>query len=127
LTKSFTNNYPVNIQKALPVITSIAIILLVAFLRDKSRTLAAILATTPINIPLALWVVSSGSGADSKAMTDFVRTMVLTLIPSWVWLLIVFLAIRAEWNLWVAIGAGYAVWAIIIAVMFWLGILIAPK
>jgi hypothetical protein len=46
-----------NWQRWLPTLTSIAIILAITLLRDKSRTFAAIIAVTPINIPLALWIV----------------------------------------------------------------------
>ena len=46
-----------NVQKLLPVATSIGIIVLVAILRERSRTLAAIFATMPINMPLAIWAV----------------------------------------------------------------------
>lgn len=114
-------------QKAFPVATSILIILLVAILRDRSRAAAAVLATMPINIPLALWVVSSGSNDDPKVMSDFVRSLMITLLPSWVWLLIVFVGIRAGWNLWAAVGAGYGVWGILVAALFWLKILAMPK
>lgn len=112
-----------SLQKTFPVITSIAIILIVAVLRDRSRALAAVLATMPINVPLALWIVSSSSGADSKQMADFVRSLLITLIPTFIWLGIVFLAIRAGWSLVAAIGAGYGVWAVLIAGLFMLGVL----
>jgi hypothetical protein len=114
-------------QKILPVLTSIGIILLVAVARERSRALAAVLATMPINVPLALWVVSSGSNNDTQVMADFVRSLLISVAPAWVWLLIVFWAIRARWNLWLAIGAGYGVWAILVAIMFWFGILVWPK
>lgn len=117
----------INWPKIIPVVTSIAVILLVAALRERSRALAAVLATMPINIPLALWVVSSGSNNDTQIMADFARSLLITLIPSWAWLLVVFVAIRAGWNLWLAIGAGYGVWAMLIAILFWLGILVWPK
>lgn len=114
-------------QKALPVITSIGIILLVAALRDRSRVVAAIIATMPINVPLALWVVASGSNQDVLVTVDFMRSVLISLIPSTAWLVIVFLAIRAGWSLWLAIGAGYGMWVVLIAAMFWLGWLTWPK
>lgn len=63
-------------QKIFPVLTSIAIIIVVAILRDRSRAVAAVLATMPINIPLALWIVSSGSDNDPQVMSDFVRSLI---------------------------------------------------
>lgn len=115
------------LQKTLPVITSIAIILLIAVLRERSRTLAAVLATMPINIPLGLWLIASGSNDDAKVMADFVRSLMISLIPAWVWLFVVFIAIRAGWNLWASIGSGYAVWVMLIGFIFWMGWLAAPK
>lgn len=116
-----------SIQKTLPVLASIAIILLVAVLRERSRAAAAVLATMPINIPLALWVVSSGSGGDARVMADFVRSLISSLIPSFVWLGVVFFAVRAGWGVLPAIGAGYGVWAVLIAGLFWLGLLQWPR
>jgi len=114
-------------QKAFPVLASILILLLVAALRDRSRAVAAVLATMPINVPLALWVVSSGSNNDTQAMSDFVRSLFISLIPSFIWLAIVFVALRAGWSLGASIGAGYGVWVILIGILFRLGILAMPK
>ena len=114
-------------QKTFPVITFIIIILIVAALRDRSRALAAVLATMPINVPLALWVISSSSSGDPKQMVEFTRSLIISLIPTFIWLGIVFLAIRAGWSLFAAIGAGYGVWAVLIAGLFMLGVLNWPK
>lgn len=114
------------LQKSLPVVGSIAIILLIAVLRERSRTLAAILVTMPINVPLGLWLVASSSENDARVMTEFMRTALLTLIPSVLWLLVVFVALRAGWTIWQAIGAGYGLWVVLIAIMFWLGWLSVP-
>ncbi len=114
-------------QKILPVLTSIAIILVVAVLRDRSRAAAAVLATMPINIPLALWVVASGSGDDPAVVVDFTRPLGVSLAPSFIWLGVVCVALRAGWGVLPAIGAGYAVWAVLIAGLFWFGVLAWPR
>lgn len=111
------------IQKAAPVIASIGIILIVALLRERSRTLAAILATMPINMVLGIWIVSGASGADAQAMTGFVRSLLVGLVPSFIWLVMVYIALRAGVHLWVAVLAGYVVWGALIALAFWIGIL----
>jgi hypothetical protein len=114
-------------QKVLPVLTSIAIILVVAVLRDRSRAAAAVLATMPLNIPLALWVVASGAGEDPVVVADFTRSLVVGLVPSFIWLGVVFVAVRAGWGVLPAIGAGYAVWVVLIAGLFWFGVLAWPR
>jgi hypothetical protein len=111
------------IQKALPVLASIGIILVVALLRERSRTLAAILATMPINMVLGIWIVSGASGADTQAMTAFVRSLLVGLVPSFIWLIMVYVALRAGIPLWSAILAGYGGWGALVALAFWIGIL----
>lgn len=115
------------LQKTLPVLTSIAIILLVAFLRDRSRTAAAILATMPLNIPLALWVVAGSTGDDPRALADFTRTLIISLLPAFLWLGVVYLAVRAGWGLPGAIAAGYGAWAVLMAGLYFLGGLALPN
>lgn len=110
------------LQKSLPVITSIVIILLVAILRERSRTLSAILATMPINMVLALWIVVGTPGFDQTAMVQFTRSLLVGLVPSFIWLVVVFAAIRSGWTLLPAILVGYVVWGALTAGAFALGI-----
>ena len=118
-----------NLQKILPVATSIGIILLVAVLRERSRTLAAIFATMPINMPLAIWVVASGVGDEqlNPVIALLTRNMLIGFIPTFVWLGIVFLAMRAGWQLIPAILTGYAIWAALIAAAFAIGLMEWPR
>jgi hypothetical protein len=114
-------------QKILPVITSIVIILLVAVLRERSKTLAAIVATMPINIPLALWVVFGGENYTQDAALNFVRSIAIGLIPTFVWGLIVYVALRNGLTLLPAIGLGYAGWAVLTFTMLRLGLMNAGR
>ena len=50
--------------KGLPVLVSIAILIAIGLLREFSRTVAAIVATMLLNIPLALWIVSAADGGN---------------------------------------------------------------
>jgi uncharacterized membrane protein (GlpM family) len=111
----------INLQKTLPVLASIVIILVLAVLRDRSRTLAAILSTMPINMVLALWIVSSGSDRPTS-MLPFVRSLLVGMAPTLLWLVAIFFALRSGWSLAGAIVAGYAVWGALIALAFRLGI-----
>ncbi len=111
-----------NLQKTLPVVTSILIILVVAVLRERSRTLAAILSTMPINMVLALWIVLGAAPQSTQATLSFTRSLLVGLVPSFAWLVTVYFALRAEWNLAGAILAGYAIWGAMTATAFWMGI-----
>lgn len=112
---------PAQLQKALPVIASILIILGVAFLRERSRTLAAILATMPINIPLGLWVLFGGGNYDPHLAAMFVRALVPGLIATLVWVGAVWLALQWGWALLPAVLGGYGVWGVLVIVFIALG------
>jgi hypothetical protein len=99
-------------QRVLPVIVSIIIILLVAVLRQYSRTLAAVLATMPINVPLALWIIGSGDSTNRSGFVQFSDSMMLGMISTIVFVVIAWLAIRAGWGVVPVIVAGYIGWGI---------------
>ncbi|MDX2140537.1 MAG: hypothetical protein SF123_20810 [Chloroflexota bacterium] len=107
--------------RVLPVIVSILIILLVAVLRDQSRVLAVILATMPINIPLALWVISSGSTFQQTDFVPITRGLIFGLIPALAFTAILYFAARAGWSLVPMLAAGYAGWAIMLLIGYALG------
>jgi hypothetical protein len=96
-------------SKVLPVLVSIGIIILIAILREYSKTLAAIASTMPINIPLALWIIYGAEG--QRALPAFAQSLFFNIWPTLVFLLIAWLGARAGWSLPGIIGAGYVGWA----------------
>ena len=82
-------------RRILPVLASIAIIVVIAILRDRSKALAAITTTMPVSIALGLWIVYIGEGGDRDAVISFTRSMVLVIIGTATWLLAVWLGARA--------------------------------
>jgi hypothetical protein len=116
-----------NLQKYLPVVASILIIIAVAILRERSKVVATIFATMPVNMPLALWVLVNGGNDDSNVIAEYVRNFIIGLVPAFVWLFVVYGALKLGWSLLASIVSGYAVWALLIAGLFWVGILSAPK
>jgi hypothetical protein len=114
--------FPVSLQKSLPIITSIVIILIVAALRERSRTLAAILSTMPINMVLGLWIISGSANATPETTVNFVRSLLVGMGPTLIWLVVLYLALRAGWGTLVSVVTGYSVWGLLIAGAFWFGI-----
>jgi hypothetical protein len=116
-------SFVMTLQKWLPVVTSIAIIVLVAVLRERSRTLAAIVATMPINIPLALWVVFGAGDADMSTVEPFVRKILVGIVPTMIWIAVVYIGVRNEQPLLASIVVGYVVWALVTLLARGLGLL----
>jgi hypothetical protein len=100
-----------NWRRIAPVLASIGIIIVIAVLRERSKTLAAITATMPVTIALSLWIVYVAEGGDQSAVVTFTRSMFFALIAAWAWLLAVWLAARAGWGLGRLILVGYLAWA----------------
>jgi hypothetical protein len=105
-------------RRIAPVLASIAIIIVIAILRERSRALAAITATMPINITLALWIVTVSDGTDQATIVSFVRSMIIGVIGTLIWLLAVWLAARAGWPLPRLLLVGYLAWGIAIGAIF---------
>ncbi len=98
-------------ERVLPVVVSIGVILLVAVLREHSRTFAAIAATMPINVPLALWIVFSADN-DSTSRAAFAEGLLIGIFPTVLFLIVSWLVVRAGWPLIPTLVAGYAAWGI---------------
>ncbi len=112
-------------QRVAPVLVSIGIIILVAIVRSYSRALTVILATMPINIPLAMYIVSSGNPEDKEGFADFVGGLIIGLIPTIFFLFIAYFTARAGWGIWSILIAGYIGWAICLGVVLLVQRLIA--
>lgn len=104
-------------QDVIPVVVSIAVIILVAVLEKYSRLISAITATMPLTAPLALWIVYSAAGGERTAVVEFSFGLLLGIIPTVAFLAAVWLASRAGLKLGPMILVGYGVWGIVLAII----------
>jgi hypothetical protein len=107
-------------QDILPVVLSIAVIILVAVLEKQSKLFAALTATMPLAAPLALWIVYSSNGGDKTAVSQFSLSLMLGLLPTLAFLVTVWLAARAGMKLVPMILTGYGVWTVGAAILYFL-------
>lgn len=105
-------------QRLAPVLASIGIIIAIALLRDRSHTLAAITATMPVTVALGLWIISAAEGTDQAALVNFIRSMVVGVTGTLIWLLAVWAAARRGWRLPRLLVTGYLAWGVAIATAF---------
>jgi hypothetical protein len=108
----------VKIQNILPVMASIAIIILVAIIEKRSKFVAAITAVMPIAAPLSLWIVYAANDGDRQVMVDFSRGMLIGVLPTLGFLLAVWLGSRAGLKLIPMILMGYSVWGVGVGLTF---------
>lgn len=98
-------------QDILPVVLSIAVIILVAVVEKQSKLFAALTATMPLATPLALWIVYSSNAGDKTVMSQFSLSLLLGVLPTLAFLITVWLAARAGMKLGPILLTGYSVWA----------------
>jgi hypothetical protein len=101
-------------QQYLPILVSILVIILVAFLQRHSRSLAAISATMPINIPLSLWIVYALSEGDRTTIDQYTSGMVIGIVPTVGFLIAVWFASRMGLKLVPIILSGYTTWMLVL-------------
>lgn len=104
-------------NKILPVIISIAIIIFVAIVRQYSRTVAAITATMPLNVPLALWIAYSAEDNSRDKLGEFSTGLFIGIIPTVIFIGIAALTVNAGWSLGQVLGTSYAGWGITLALL----------
>jgi uncharacterized membrane protein (GlpM family) len=111
---------PMKTQDILPVVFSIIVIILVAILEKQSKLVAAIVAVMPLAAPLALWIVYSSNGGDKTTVSQFSLSLLLGLLPTFGFLIAVWLAARTGVKLIPMILTGYGVWAIGAIILYFL-------
>ncbi len=108
-------------ERVVPVVLSVLIILLVAVAQERSRHLAAIIATMPLTAPLAMWIVFSASSSDQRQTADFVGSMVIGSVASLVFVVACWFGLRLEWGFLITLAFASAMWLLIVLVPRWVG------
>ena len=93
-------------ERILPVLVSIGVIILVAVLRQYSKSFAAIAAVMPLNVPLGMWIIYSGADDKQSALAEFNEALVVNMIPTLFFLAVAWYGSRAGWGLLTLRGAG---------------------
>ena len=97
-------------QEISRILIACGVILAVAVLQKQSKLIAAIMATMPVNVPLAMWLLYSATGGDGVSMREFAKSLVVSIFPTVGFLLAAWLALRADMKLGPTLLAGYAIW-----------------
>ena len=92
------------------LLLSVLIIVLVAVMQERSRHVAAIMATMPLTAPLAMWIVFSASGSNQRQTGEFVGTMVIGSVASLVFVLACWLGFRQAWGFLPTLAFAAALW-----------------
>jgi uncharacterized membrane protein (GlpM family) len=94
------------------ILVGCAIITIVALVSDRSRLLAGILSTAPINIPVILWVIWGGGKASPEALQKLTGSMLLGLVPLAGFIAACWYGFSQRWHFAATLGAGYLIWGL---------------
>ncbi len=93
------------------ILIGCALITTVALISDRSSTLAGILGTAPINIPIVLWIVWSKSASDYADIELTSRSMLLGIASTAGFIAVCWYGFGRRWPFALTLGVGYIVWA----------------
>jgi uncharacterized membrane protein (GlpM family) len=103
-------------EKIVPVVASVVIIVRVALVQERSRELAAVVAVMPLTMPLAAWIVFSGSGGDHQQTARFAGSMfAAAYLPTAVFVAALWWGSRQAWSLPLTLVGAFAAWAALVA------------
>jgi hypothetical protein len=106
------------LQHVLPVIVSMVLIVVVAVVQAYSKTIAAITATMPMGIPLALWIIYAANDGDRSEIEQFAGSLFVGVGATLVFTVVVWLATRAGLGLVSTLAVGYAAWAVVLGAQY---------
>jgi uncharacterized membrane protein (GlpM family) len=109
-------------ERIVPVLISVAVIVLVAVVQERSRYLAAVIASMPLTAPLALWIVFSATKGNHQETAEFAASMLVGFIGSLAFVAASWFFLSREWSFGIALGFGAAAWILIALVphyRFW--------
>jgi hypothetical protein len=93
------------------ILIGYALITAVAILSDRSRALAGILATAPINIPIILWILWGKNEGDYLNIELTTRSMLAGIISTACFIAACWYGFHRRWSFAATLAIGYLVWA----------------
>ena len=102
------------------ILVGCALITAVELISDRSRTMAGILGTAPINIPIILWIIWSKNESTYADVELTSRSMLLGIVSTACFIAVCWYGFDRRWPFALTMAAGYIIWA---AVAFGPGLL----
>jgi uncharacterized membrane protein (GlpM family) len=95
------------------------VLVLVALVQERSKFLAAIVATMPVSAPLALWVVYAANRDQPEQVAGFTLSMAGGLIATGAFVLVSWVSLRMRLPIGIVLLVGYAAWAVVALLLRW--------
>ena len=96
------------------VLVGYVLITAVALISDRSRVLAGIVGTAPINIPIILWIIWGKSDGDYTGLQDVTRSMLIGIVSTACFIALCWFGFNRRWSFLQTLAVGYIVWAVVV-------------
>ena len=96
------------------ILVGYALITAVALISDRSRVLAGIVGTAPINIPIILWIIWGNSDGDYSNLQEVSRSMLTGIFSTACFIALCWFGFNRRWSFVTTLTVGYLVWAAIV-------------
>lgn len=103
-------------HKIVQIALSVVVIAVIAWIGERYRSAAGILATMPLTIPITLIIVFQNTGGNHLQVSEFAQAAVVGIIGTVCFLLAAWWAIARACSLPVVILIGYAAWALVLLI-----------
>jgi hypothetical protein len=100
----------------LRILVGCVLITIVALVSDRSRLLAGIFATAPINIPIILWILWGKGENDYTSLQDVSRSMLFGMFSTVCFVAVCWYGFSRRWSFAQTLMAGYGAWAVTVLV-----------
>ena len=91
---------------------TLAVIALAAWIGKRAPTLGGLLATMPLTGVIVMIWLHAEKPDDPKLMIDYTKGALFGIIPSILFFIAVWLALRQGFPMWMVVPAGFAVWVL---------------
>jgi hypothetical protein len=96
------------------ILVGYALITAVALISDRSRALAGIAATMPINITIILWIIWGKSEGEYSNLQEVTRSMLTGIFSTVCFIALCWFGFNRRWSFVMTLTVGYLVWASIV-------------
>jgi len=96
------------------ILVGYVLITAVALISDRSRALAGIVATAPINIPIILWIIWGKSDGDYTNLQEVSSSMLTGIFSTVCFIALCWFGFNRRWSFVMTLTIGYLVWAAIV-------------
>lgn len=84
----------------------------VTLISERSKPLAGIVSTMPLNVPIILWILWGQTNGDVAGLAVLTRSMLIGIVATAVFVLACWVGFSRRWGLGPVLLAAYALWAV---------------